>query len=93
MSEMSESTLCEKFEANVFAKTRCQNCFRTVTAHKRGNQVSLYLTLVIVGRGGEYPLLHVFFAGGGGCSQGNVGSRTFHGEVMLRGNIPKRAVV
>ncbi|XP_053263044.1 TRIO and F-actin-binding protein isoform X1 [Podarcis raffonei] len=38
MSEMSESTLCEKFEANVFAKTRCQNCFRTVTAHKRGNQ-------------------------------------------------------
>ncbi|XP_062989578.1 TRIO and F-actin-binding protein isoform X2 [Elgaria multicarinata webbii] len=38
MSEMADHPLCEKFEANVFAKRRCQNCFRTVAAHQPGNQ-------------------------------------------------------
>ncbi|XP_042323029.1 TRIO and F-actin-binding protein isoform X2 [Sceloporus undulatus] len=38
MSEMAEPVICEKFEANVFAKSRCQNCFRTVAAHQCGNQ-------------------------------------------------------
>ncbi|XP_008108902.1 TRIO and F-actin-binding protein isoform X1 [Anolis carolinensis] len=38
MSEMAEPVTCEKFEANVFAKSRCQNCFRTVAAHQCGNQ-------------------------------------------------------
>ncbi|XP_061495053.1 TRIO and F-actin-binding protein isoform X1 [Rhineura floridana] len=40
MSEMADNTVCEKFEANVFVKSRCQNCFRTVAAHQCGNQES-----------------------------------------------------
>ncbi|XP_048355849.1 TRIO and F-actin-binding protein isoform X2 [Sphaerodactylus townsendi] len=40
MSEIADNTLCEKFEANVFAKSRCQNCFRVVGAHQRGNQAA-----------------------------------------------------
>nr|XP_056702535.1 filaggrin-2-like [Euleptes europaea] len=39
MSEIADNTLCEKFEANVFAKSRCQNCFRTLGAHQHGNQI------------------------------------------------------
>ncbi|XP_060101466.1 TRIO and F-actin-binding protein [Heteronotia binoei] len=39
MSEIADNTLCEKFEANVFAKSRCQNCFRALGAHQRVNQV------------------------------------------------------
>ncbi|KAJ7330110.1 hypothetical protein JRQ81_016284 [Phrynocephalus forsythii] len=38
MSEMADRVLCEKFEANIFAKNRCQNCFRTVAAHQHGHQ-------------------------------------------------------
>ncbi|KAL8221942.1 UNVERIFIED_CONTAM: hypothetical protein K2H54_074680 [Gekko kuhli] len=38
MSEIADNTLCEKFEANVFAKSRCQNCFRALGAHQRVNQ-------------------------------------------------------
>ncbi|KAJ6658982.1 hypothetical protein lerEdw1_019619 [Lerista edwardsae] len=40
MSEMVENALCEKFEANVFAKSRCQNCFRTIGAHQPGYQAA-----------------------------------------------------
>uniref|UniRef100_A0A670XNK6 Uncharacterized protein n=1 Tax=Pseudonaja textilis TaxID=8673 RepID=A0A670XNK6_PSETE len=39
MSEPADYALCEKFEANMFAKNRCQNCLRTITAHQHGNQV------------------------------------------------------
>ncbi|KAM6437156.1 TRIO and F-actin-binding protein isoform 2-T2 [Liasis olivaceus] len=39
MSEPADYPLCEKFEANVFAKNRCQNCLRTITAHQHYNQV------------------------------------------------------
>ncbi|KAF7240627.1 TRIO and F-actin-binding protein [Varanus komodoensis] len=38
MLETADHPLCEKFEANVFAKSRCQNCFRRDTAHQHGNQ-------------------------------------------------------
>ncbi|XP_054845132.1 TRIO and F-actin-binding protein [Eublepharis macularius] len=38
MSEIADYALCEKFEANVFAKSRCQNCFRAVGTHQHGNQ-------------------------------------------------------
>nr|XP_020643338.1 TRIO and F-actin-binding protein isoform X3 [Pogona vitticeps]XP_020643339.1 TRIO and F-actin-binding protein isoform X3 [Pogona vitticeps]XP_020643341.1 TRIO and F-actin-binding protein isoform X3 [Pogona vitticeps] len=38
MSEMTDHVPCEKFEANIFAKNRCQNCFRTVAAHQHGHQ-------------------------------------------------------
>ncbi|KAK9399947.1 TRIO and F-actin-binding protein [Crotalus adamanteus] len=38
MSEPADYILCEKFEANMFAKNRCQNCLRTITAHQHGNQ-------------------------------------------------------
>ncbi|KAL7982393.1 hypothetical protein Chor_009991 [Crotalus horridus] len=38
MSEPADYVLCEKFEANMFAKNRCQNCLRTITAHQHGNQ-------------------------------------------------------
>lgn len=44
MSDFAENAPCENFEANVFAKTRCQNCFRAVGAHQPiepSNQVSL----------------------------------------------------
>uniref|UniRef100_A0A8D0CC24 Uncharacterized protein n=1 Tax=Salvator merianae TaxID=96440 RepID=A0A8D0CC24_SALMN len=41
MSVIADNVLCEKFEANIFAKSRCQNCFRTVTAHQHINQVSI----------------------------------------------------
>uniref|UniRef100_A0A8D2J661 Uncharacterized protein n=1 Tax=Varanus komodoensis TaxID=61221 RepID=A0A8D2J661_VARKO len=34
MLETADHPLCEKFEANVFAKSRCQNCFRRDTAHQ-----------------------------------------------------------
>ncbi|XP_067415051.1 uncharacterized protein [Emydura macquarii macquarii] len=34
MSDFAENAPCENFEANVFAKTRCQNCFRAVGAHQ-----------------------------------------------------------
>ncbi|TFK07214.1 Krueppel-like factor 2 [Platysternon megacephalum] len=33
MSDFVEHAPCENFEANVFAKSRCQNCFRAVGAH------------------------------------------------------------
>ncbi|XP_077195591.1 TRIO and F-actin-binding protein isoform X3 [Paroedura picta] len=38
MSEIADNALCEKFEANVFAKSRCQNCFRALGAHQRVHQ-------------------------------------------------------
>uniref|UniRef100_A0A8C3IFM9 Uncharacterized protein n=1 Tax=Chrysemys picta bellii TaxID=8478 RepID=A0A8C3IFM9_CHRPI len=41
MSDFVEHAPCENFEANVFAKSRCQNCFRAVAAHHQpSNQVS-----------------------------------------------------
>ncbi|CAM5083819.1 unnamed protein product [Eretmochelys imbricata] len=40
MSDFVEHAPCENFEANVFAKSRCQNCFRAVGAHHQpSNQV------------------------------------------------------
>uniref|UniRef100_A0A8C0IJS9 Uncharacterized protein n=1 Tax=Chelonoidis abingdonii TaxID=106734 RepID=A0A8C0IJS9_CHEAB len=41
MSDFVEHAPCENFEVNVFAKSRCQNCFQAVGAHHQpSNQVS-----------------------------------------------------
>uniref|UniRef100_A0A8C4VD68 Uncharacterized protein n=1 Tax=Gopherus evgoodei TaxID=1825980 RepID=A0A8C4VD68_9SAUR len=46
MSDFVEHAPCENFEANVFAKSRCQNCFRAVGAHHQpSNQVSFLCDL------------------------------------------------
>nr|XP_006118994.1 TRIO and F-actin-binding protein isoform X2 [Pelodiscus sinensis] len=39
MSDFEVNTPCENFEANVFAKSRCQNCFWAADAHQSSNQV------------------------------------------------------
>ncbi|XP_043924580.1 TRIO and F-actin-binding protein isoform X2 [Protopterus annectens] len=37
-----EDFTCEKFEANIFNKNRCQNCLRTLSFHQHGNQNVLH---------------------------------------------------
>uniref|UniRef100_A0A7M4FQH6 Uncharacterized protein n=1 Tax=Crocodylus porosus TaxID=8502 RepID=A0A7M4FQH6_CROPO len=41
MAESVDNALCENFEANAFAKHRCQNCFQAAGVHQHNDQVSL----------------------------------------------------
>ncbi|XP_019345073.1 TRIO and F-actin-binding protein isoform X2 [Alligator mississippiensis] len=38
MAESVDNALCEKFEANAFAKHRCQNCYQAAGVHQHNNQ-------------------------------------------------------
>ncbi|XP_051571421.1 myosin phosphatase Rho-interacting protein-like [Myxocyprinus asiaticus] len=37
---------CHRFQANIFNKSKCQNCFRTVDSHKLG-EADLYQTKLV----------------------------------------------